>query len=686
MHPKTRAALLHVAILLLVLVMIASHGAPALANQPAGQSSSLSDMDLSVDPGVDFYRYANGGWLDRAVIPADFPAWSTMTFLDGQTRLQLIELLETQATDPTLRAGSDTWKAARLYQQGVDLEARNESGLAPIQGTLNQIEAISDFTQLDAFLETSVLLSVPGFFPVTAGPDVFDGRETEAYLGGPTLGLPDREYYLAEDAARQPVQRSYIDTMAKLLSHSGVEVGDARSAAERVFAFEANLAAATWSVQESSDFSRILVKASLYDLVELYPEMDWPGYFQAIGLEADHVFVIQERYMAGLADLLRATPLEVVKDYLALQLLWSASSALDDETESIAFAYLGGALNGIATQAPIEGRILDQVNALFGDALGQMYVAEYFSPESRQQGEHLAHLVVDAFRTRLEANEWMTPNTRNSALKKLDALKIKVGYPDTWDSYEGVKIGDSYFDSALSAFTSNYLKGIAKIGNPIDRDAWPFPPQTVNAMYNPANNEIVVPAAVLQAPLFDADGDIAANLGAIGFVIGHEITHGFDIQGAQFNGDGILSNWWSPEDAANFTNLNEEVVAQYDGLSVEGIALDGDRTLAENVADLGGIQVAYEALQHEMASGNASSLPDDRDFSTAQRFFIAAATVWRSSIRSEALATQLATDTHAPSVIRAVQPLRNCDAFYDAFDIGPGDPMYLPPSERVEIW
>lgn len=683
---EARSRVLQIGLLVYLLISTVAHAVPALASEPLVHSSTLADMDLTVDPGVDFYRFANGGWLDRAVIPADFPAWDTMTMLDGQTRLQLVDLLGAQANDPELLPGSDTWKAVRLYQQGVDVETRDQQGTAPIQGTLDAILAISDSDDLHDFLQTSIFQNVPGFFVVNPGPDVSGDGNIVAYLTGPSLGMGSRGYYLVEDAANQPVQRAYIEAAAKLLSHSGQVPNGSQQAAERVFAFEAQLAAATWAPEEALDLDRILVETSLSDLGRAYPAMAWSEYFAALGLQTDRVTVTEQRYLERLTSIVQNTPLEVIKDYLALQLLWSSSASLDAETEAIAFAFYGGALSGITVQAPIEGRILDQVNVLFGDALGQLYVTEYFGPESREAGEHLAQEVIAAFRIRLEQNAWMTSETRTAAIGKLDAMRVKVGYPDTWDSYEAVTVGDSYFSTALSAFSANYRASLAEVGGPIDRDEWPFPPQTVNAMYNPANNEIVLPAAVLQAPLFDPVGDAATNLGAIGFVIGHEITHGFDIQGAQFNGEGILSNWWTGEDAANFMELNALVAEQYGHLDVAGIPLDGDRTLAENVADLGGIQVAHDALQARLASGADAMNRVSSDFTPDQRFFISAASVWRATIRDEALAGQLAADTHAPSVIRAVQPLRNCDAFYQAFDIGLGDPMYLPPADRVVIW
>ncbi|MCA9863596.1 MAG: M13 family metallopeptidase [Thermomicrobiales bacterium] len=686
MMNTVRASVLRLLLLISLLATPAARAAPTFAGDSALQASLPVEMDLTVKPGDDFYRFANGGWLDQAVIPADLPAWDTMTMLDGQTRLQLVELLAAKASDPEFHTGGDAWKAVRLFQQGVDLKTRNRQAMSPIQGTLDSIAALSSSHDLHQFLETSIFQNVPGFFLMNPGPDVRGSGETIAYLSGPFLGMGNRGYYLAPDAAQQPVQRAYIDAAARLLSHSGQVTHDPEQAARRVFAFEAELAALTWSPEESLDFDRMLVEASLPELKVAYPAMNWEHYFAALGLNTDRVTVTEERYLTNLGARIEATPLEVIKNYLALQLLWSSSSSLDEETEAIAFAYFGRALNGVEVQAPIEGRILDQVNLLFGDALGQMYVAEYFSPEAREQGERLARGVVAAFRVRLHQNAWMTPETRSAAIAKLDAMRVKVGYPDTWDAYTDVVIGDSFFATALSAFSTNYRTRLARVGQPVDREDWPFPPQTVNAMYNPANNEIVVPAAVLQAPLFDPEGDVAMNLGAIGFVIGHEITHGFDIQGSQFNDKGVLGNWWAAEDAANFMELNSQVVAQYRELEVDGRSLDGDRTLAENVADLGGVQVAYDALRSNLVAGSTTSNPPGSAFTPDQRFFISAAAVWRSVIREEALTAQLAVDTHAPSVIRAVQPLRNCDAFHEAFDIAPGDPMYLSPEDRITIW
>jgi predicted metalloendopeptidase len=393
--------------------------------------------------------------------------------------------------------------------------------------------------------------------------------------------------------------------------------------------------------------------------------------------------------MQGLDAIVRQTPVTVIKQFLKLQLLWSSSANLSEAMESSSFAFYGTALAGLQVQAPIEGRTLDQVSHFLGDAVGKLYVDAYFPSDAKAQSTELVQEIVEAYRTRLENNRWMAAETKSSALTKLAKLRVKVGYPDHWRAYDDVEITDSYFGSALSAFNAWYRQSLAKIGSSVDKDAWPFPPQTVNAMYNPLNNEIIIPAGILQPPFFDVQADPASNFGAIGFVIGHEITHGFDMQGSQFDGDGNLANWWTGEDHARFESLNHRLVDQYDRIEVaDGVNVDGQMTLAENVADLGGIQVAFDALQLHLDQHGQPKVDAEAmlELTQEQRFFVAAATVWRAEIRGEALMTQLLSDPHAPAAVRATQPLRNCDAFYTAFSIGPGDPMYLPPAERIIIW
>ncbi len=679
----------YVAIIVCVVALLGLSPIPRVAALQGAviHGVDLANMDLSVDPGVDFYRYANGGWFDRTTIPPDFAGIETMSDLEGRTRGALIDLLQRRAASGDVQVGTDEWKAIRVFEQGTDLATRNAQGLAPIQPTLDEVEAIDDLTELHRYLQTSVFKSMPGLFFVSAAPDIGNSAETVAYLNGPSLGLPNRDYYLADNATTAAVRDAYIATAAALLTHGGRVADDAQAAARAVYELETSLAVPMFSREEAQDVSRIYNPTTLAELAADYPLMDWPDYLAALGLsEVSQLVVTQPQYMEGLGDIVRATPLAVLKDFLTLQLLWASSASLSEVMETTAFAFYGTSLNGLEVLAPVEGRTLDQVNAYLGDALGKLYVEAYFPPEAKAQSAELMEELVSAYRERLERNSWMTEETKTHALAKLDTIRIKVGYPDQWLDYGDVAIADSYFASALSTFNVWYRERLDRIGAPLDADAWPFSPQTVNAFYDTSRNEIVIPAAMLQPPFFDVEADPASNFGAIGFVIGHEITHGFDLQGAQFDALGNLNNWWSDEDFERFQARNEDVVKQYAAIEVRpGQFIDGQITVTENVADLGGIQVAYDALQNHLATHEPPAADDD-DLTQDQRFFIAAATIWRAEIRDAALITQLASDSHAPASVRATQPLRNCDAFYVAFDIGPGDPMYLPPDERIVIW
>ena len=450
---------------------------------------------------------------------------------------------------------------------------------------------------------------------------------------------------------------------------------------------------------------------TLAELEAAYPLMDWEGYLAALGLTGiDTLLVDEKSYLESLQAVVEATPLEVLKDYYKLEVYWSFSDFLSEDIGETAFAFRGGVLGGVSEQRPLEERTLDQTNGMLPDAIGKLYVDAYFSPEAKEEITALVEAEIAAFRIRIENNPWMSDATRAKALEKLDAIVMKVGYPDTWHSYEAVEIGDSYLDSFLSAVTAQTRRNLDEIGQPVDREEWFVPPQVVNAFYDPTLNEIVFPAAILQPPFFEPGGDPAANFGGIGTVIGHELTHGFDLTGSQFDGEGNLVNWWTDEDYAAFDALNQRVVEQYNAIEVlPGVTIDGQITVTENVADLGGIQISYDAMliyleaQGEVSAGASPvGLPiatpvvspmaspvaalDFDSLTPQQRFFIAAATIERSRIRDEALRTQVATDVHAPSIARGVVPLQNCDAFHEAFDIGPGDPMYLPPEERVVIW
>ena len=664
-----------------------------------GIGIEIANMDLGVSPREDFYRFANGGWLQRTAIPDDKSSYGTFTELYDLTVEQLLAILdEATAGERTLASGSDESKAVQMWQQGVDVAARDALGLSPLEPFLAEVDAIADLTAFHEYLRGAMFRGLSGSLPIGVSPDLRDSGLNAVYLGGPWLGLPNRDYYLEE--GNDDVRRAYIETNARLLERLGQDAETAFTAAQAVYDLEAALAATTLTREERQNPELSYNPVSLDELQNRYPAMDWDAYFEELDIAGtDRVIITQTEYLDSLGPILAETPIETLQDYLRLQLLWNFYNNLDLALEETAFTFLQS-LGGQPTMPPVEERALSQVSGLMGDALGRLYVAEHFPPQAKAEITGLVDRIVAAFGQRLERNEWMTPATRQKALQKLATLRIKVGYPDEWETYEDVEIGESYFDSVLSAANASLRESLAEAGQPVDRDEWGMNAQTANAYYSALNNEIVFPAAILQPPFFDYEADPAANYGAIGFIIGHEITHGFDLSGSKFDENGNLADWWTEADRQRFEALNQDLVAQYDAIEVlPGEFVNGQITVGENAADLGGIATAYDALQdvldepgdHDMADIVAA--PASRDtadtpssFTPEQRFFIAAATVWRGKMRDEALLTRIRSGVHAPPEVRATQPLRNIDEFFAAFGIVEGDPMYLEPSERVRIW
>lgn len=659
----------------------------SFAQQGSVHGINPADMDFAADPRADFYRFANGGWLDRTAIPADQPEYGVFNEVDDRTTRQLLVLLGRLGASQTLQPGTDEWKAVQFYRQGTDLAARNRQGIAPIRPTLDAINALTDLESLHRFQQTAIFKGIGGLFSVDVFADLSDSRVNAAYLGGPFLGLPNRDYYIDDDEA---VRTAYIATISKLLVLAGHDASRAPADAAAVYAFEQALAEPTLSREEQQDIASLYNPTSIDQLSALYPLMDWQAYLRALGLANTSELVVTELpYLKALAAIIRSTPISTVRAYLTFELVWNARSVLTEEIERTAFDFRGKVLFGVDEQRPLPERVLDEVNSTLGEALGRLYVAEYFPPEAKAQIEALVTEIITAFGQRLEQNTWMSPETKAAAQVKLARIRVKVGYPDRWRSYAAVELGDSYAATSLNGFLVEQRRRYAQIDEPVDKEEWDIPPQVVNAYYDPLANAITFPAGILQAPFFDYQADPASNYGAIGFVIGHEITHGFDLQGSQFDGDGNLAEWWSPEDVARFTALNRRVAAQYGAIELlPGVRVNGQTTVTENVADLGGLQVAYDALRNALG-GKASEPRPVATFdmlTQEQRFFIAASSAWRAKTRDEFLLTQVRVDEHSPALVRATQPLRNMDAFHAAFGIQPGDRMYLSPEERVVIW
>ncbi|MFT4040019.1 MAG: M13 family metallopeptidase, partial [Thermomicrobiales bacterium] len=449
--------------------------------------------------------------------------------------------------------------------------------------------------------------------------------------------------------------------------------------------FEKRLAEPMLSPEDRNDPGNYYHPHPIGDLAKANPDFDWPAYLDMLGVsDQQTVIVTQEKFLEQIDSILNTTDLQTLKDYLALHMIWDRAGGLTQEMDDTAFSFVT-ALYGVEEQSPDDEQALGAVNGNLGFALGKLYVDEYFPPEAKAQIEELVGNIKDATRTRIENLEWMTPETKAEALRKLDTMRVKVGYPDKWRTYENVVIGDSYTASILSASIAEYKRDLARINEPVDRDEWGMLPQTVNAYYSPTNNEIVFPAAILQPPFFDYQADLATNYGGIGGTIGHEITHAFDQSGSRFDADGNLRNWWTPEDTEQFNALKDEVIAQYGDIEVApGLFVNGELTIGENIADMGGLQIAYDALQTALAEEGYPGLIEG--LTPEQRFFLAHAYRWAQVARPALVETQVKTDEHAPAAVRAVEPERNMDSFYEAFGIEPGDPMYLPPEERVVIW
>lgn len=652
-----------------------------------GHGIQLADMDLSVDPAQDFYQFANGGWLKRTDIPADRASVSTWdTLYDEATQTQL-SLLDRESKSSDLKEGSDQWKVVQFFKQGTDRDTRNANGLTPLAGKIAAIDGITDVASLKRYLVEHALNGASsGFFSVSVFGDLADSSVNAAYLSGPVLGLPNRDYYLEDDASNQAARDVYTKSNVRFLVLLGEDEATATEHAQAVYDLEKTLASKSLTREQEQDYSLQYNPTNVSDLAGLSTAVDWSAYLKALGITAtDTVIVTQLDYLKAVDAIIASTPISTIKDMLKLQFMWFAAPYLDAGTYDIYFDLNGRALSGMTTPFPFEFRVLNHINSVMGEALGQLYVAEVFPPEAKAQITELVNNILAAYKGRLEQNTWMQPETLAVAIDKLSKVGLKVGYPDKWRSYAAVEVGSTYVDSIINATIAEAKRVNATAGKPVDRSEWGMNPQEVNAYYDSQNNEIVFPAAILQPPFFDYQADPASNYGSIGYIIGHEITHGFDVEGSQFDAAGNLNGWWTDKDQQAFDALDQKLVAQYNAIEpLPGLNLDGQIELGENTADFGGIQNAYAALQMELTKNGDPGEIDG--FTQNQRFFIAAAQTWREKVRDEALTTQVKSDPHAPGSVRAVQPSRNSDAFYEAFDIKEGDPMYLAPAERVVIW
>ncbi len=661
-----------------------SPAASPVASPEAALGIQADDLDLSVDPGDDFYQFANGGWLERAELPADSPAYGVFDEIYDRVNEDLYAIVDGLDTDPATAEG----KARTIYDQYVDMEMRDALGVEPLQPLLDQMQAIASTEDGLAFQQVADTYQLGGLFAPYASASPEDATVTSGYLTGPIFSLPSEDYYLDESEEGQAIRDAWIETTAQLLVLLGYTEAEATSAAETVIAFETELVGIkTPDAELYSDPVLQNNPRTIAELEELLPSLDWEAFVRESHLadSTDTLIVTDLAYFEGLEAVVAGADPLTLQHLFVTQLIWAYAPYLTTEIGDLYFSFAGGVLFGTTERAPIEERALTTVRTAFPDAISQVYVAEHFPPEARAQVEALVDNLIAAFRIRIEQSAWMSDETKALALEKLDLMVVAVGYPDTWETYDDVEVGESLVESHINAYQAANAELLGKVGEPVDRTEWFQNAVDVNAGYDSSRNMIQFPAAILQAPFFDPNADFASNYGAIGAVIGHEITHGFDLNGSQFDGEGNLTSWWTDEDFAAFTALNDEVIARYAAIEVQpGLMVDGELTVTENVADMGGLQIAYDALMIALDAEDQESTP--WFLTQQQRFFLAAARNWREVATPEFYEFLVASDEHAPGPARGVEPLRHLDAFYEAFDIQPGDPEYLDPEDRIVIW
>ena len=634
----------------------------------------LSGMDKSVQPGDDFYAYANGTWAKNTEIPADKSNYGMFTALADLSQTRTREILDVAKGDPNSMIG-------RAYASYLDSAAIEAKGLAPIEPWLNKIRAV-DKAGLAKLLAEADRSGVQHFFGGYVGQD---DKNPEVYIytmfqGG--IGMPDRDFYLKENERNAKLQAAYLTHLENVLTLAGEQ--DAAARAKAIYDFEKQVATVHWDKNDSSDATKVYNKMTIAELAAAAPGFDWQGFIRGIGVSEDTILVSQPSAFTGEATLLAAAPIGVIRDMLIVRSLDGFADVLPDAVAEEAFSFYGTALSGTPQMQERWKRAVDFTTGNMGEAVGKDYVAKYFPPETKAAMDVLVKNVLAALDTRITNLTWMQPETKVKAKKKLANFTTKIGYPDRWKDYSKLEIkADDLFGNALRSNQFAHDDNISRLGGPIRRWEWGMTPMTVNAYANFGMNEIVFPAAILQPPFFDPHADDAINYGGIGAVIGHEVSHHFDDQGAKYDETGKLADWWTPADVAAFEAAGKALVAQYDAYEVlPGEKLDGTFTLGENIGDLAGLTIAYDAYKKSLGGKEAPVLGG---LTGDQRFFLGWAQVWRRNYREQNLSQRITTDPHSPSIQRTWVS-RNLDPWYKAYQIKQGQKLYLAPKDRVRIW
>ncbi|MEZ5288819.1 MAG: M13 family metallopeptidase [Vicinamibacterales bacterium] len=669
---------------LLSCVAACSPSAPAA--DPASRASGIvqASMDPSIRPQDDMFRHVNGAWLAATEIPADKASWGSFDILANKAQSDLRAIAEDAAKQPARAPGSDAQKIGDFYTSFMD-EARAERlGLEPLEAELAAIDRIQSKTDLARHFARFSKLNLINPVLVYVDPDARDPQQQAltTFQGG--LGLPDRDYYLKDDEKLKEYREKYVTFLSTILGKTGVSSPGA--AARDIFVLETEMARAHWTNVENRDAVKTYNKLSTADLAARYPGFDWSAWLAELGVsEVPSILVNQPSFLEAFAAIVDKTPVERWKPYLKASLVNGFAPFLSAEYVDLEFDFYRRTLRGVAENQPRWKRAVNTLNGTMGEMLGKLYVEKHFTPAAKARMEQLVENLRQAYRAGIDELDWMSPDTKQQAQAKLAKFRPKIGYPNTWRDYSAVDVKpDDLVGNLLRAYTAESEYQLAKAGKAVDPEEWGMTPQTVNAYYHPVRNEIVFPAAILQPPFFDMAADDAVNYGGIGAVIGHEMGHGFDDQGRNFDADGVLRDWWTKADADEYMKRAGLVVEQFNRLEpLPGLHVNGELTLGENLADLTGLTIAHRAYLLSLGGQPAPTLDG---FTGDQRFYMGWAHAWAGKMRDDMLRQLVMTNPHSPDQYRANEPLRNIPEFYSAFDVKEGDGMFMPPAERAKIW
>ncbi len=658
---------------------------PALATAQAGTQLGVdtANFDRSVRPQDDFFRFVNGGWLTKTQIPQDAASWGSFNELREGSRAALHSIVDSVQTVKA-PAGSEVQKVRDLYASFMDTARVEALGLTPLQPELRYIARVTSVKQLPATFAHFARIGVQTPIAVSVGADAKSSMVNIVQVGQSGLGMPDRDYYLKNDAKMTETRQAYQNYIVQLLTHA--KQPDPSGAAARIVALETQIAEKHWTRARNRDRDSTYNKRTVAELAAMAPNYSFKSYLAANGMSrAKDVIVRQPDYIPAIDAIMKATPASTWREYLTFKLLDSYAAELPSAFQNARFEFRGRTMSGQEQMAARWKRGVDEVAGTLGEAVGKLYVQRNFKPAAKARMDTLVQNLREAYSIGIDSLAWMSPETKAQAKDKLAKFTVKIAYPDKWRDYSKLTIRpNDLFGNARRANEFQYEYMVSQLPKPVDRTRWGMTPQTVNAYYNPSGNEIVFPAAILQPPFFNPDADDAVNYGGIGAVIGHEIGHGFDDQGRKSDGTGNLRDWWTAADAEAFNSRTSKLGAQYDALMpIDSIRINGKLTMGENIGDLSGLAQAYRAYKISLKGKEA---PVIGGYTGDQRFFMGFAQIWRTKYRDAALRQQLLTDPHSPGTARAYVPLINNDAFQAAFNVKPGDKMYLAPEERVKIW